>query len=100
MSSSDALGSQFGDRERLPVVTLKPFEDVVTEYGAVVLRFCRAVVGPVDAEDAWSETFIAAMRAYPDLNPDANIEKRSAGHPLNDYDRAGWLDSLCDELRR
>lgn len=74
MSSSDALGSQFGDRERLPVVTLKPFEDVVTEYGAVVLRVCRAVVGPVDAEDAWSETFIAAMRAYPDLNPDANIE--------------------------
>ncbi|GAA3141056.1 hypothetical protein GCM10020255_017660 [Rhodococcus baikonurensis] len=62
------------DRERLPIVTLKPFEDVVTEYGAVVLRVCRAVVGPVDAEDAWSETFIAAMRAYPDLNPDANVE--------------------------
>src|SRR5689334_25414973 len=74
MSSSDALGSQFGDRERLPVVTLKPFEDVVTEHGATVLRVCRAVVGPVDAEDAWSETFLSALRAYPDLPADANVE--------------------------
>jgi len=24
----------------------------------------------------------------------------SAGHPLDDNDRAGWLDILCDELRR
>ena len=34
------------------------------------------------------------------FHPAANIEKMSAGHPLNDEDRAGWLDSLCDELRR
>lgn len=55
-------------------MALKPFENVVTEHGAVVLRVCRAVVGPVDAEDAWSETFLAAMRAYPDLDPGANVE--------------------------
>ncbi|MGK2868491.1 MAG: RNA polymerase sigma factor [Mycobacterium sp.] len=40
----------------------------------MVLRVCRAVVGPVDAEDAWSETFLSAMRAYPELGPDANVE--------------------------
>ncbi|WP_347901592.1 gluconokinase [Pseudomonas purpurea] len=34
------------------------------------------------------------------FHPAANIEKMSAGIPLDDNDRAGWLDSLCDELRR
>ncbi len=52
----------------------KPFEEVVREHGPTVLRVCRAVVGPVDAEDAWSETFLAALRAYPDLPADANHE--------------------------
>jgi RNA polymerase sigma factor (sigma-70 family) len=32
------------------------------------------VLGPADADDAWSETFLAAMRAYPDLSTDANVE--------------------------
>jgi RNA polymerase sigma factor (sigma-70 family) len=39
-----------------------------------VLRVCRAVLGPVDADDAWSETFISAMRAYPTLEENANVE--------------------------
>jgi len=39
-----------------------------------VLRVCRAVVGPADAEDAWSETFLSALRAYPALPADANVE--------------------------
>ncbi|WP_434562692.1 gluconokinase [Pseudomonas sp. R1-6] len=34
------------------------------------------------------------------FHPAANIQKMSAGIPLTDDDRAGWLDSLCDELRR
>ena len=53
---------------------VRPFEDVVAEHGATVLRVCRAVVGPVDAEDAWSETFLSALRAYPDLPADANVQ--------------------------
>jgi RNA polymerase sigma factor (sigma-70 family) len=55
-------------------VTVRPFEDVVAEHGPAVLRVCRAVVGPVDAEDAWSETFLSALRAYPELPADANVE--------------------------
>jgi RNA polymerase sigma factor (sigma-70 family) len=51
-----------------------PFEAVVARHGPTVLRVCRAVVGPVDADDAWSETFLAALRAYPDLPVDANVE--------------------------
>src|ERR1700744_2754339 len=38
------------------------------------LRVCRVILGVHDAEDAWSETFLAAMRAYPDLPDDANTE--------------------------
>lgn len=53
---------------------VRPFEDVVAEHGPTVLRVCRAVVGPVDAEDAWSETFLSALRAYPQLPADANVE--------------------------
>jgi RNA polymerase sigma factor (sigma-70 family) len=55
-------------------VSRQPFEAVVARYGPVVLRVCRAVVGPEAAEDAWSETFLSAMRAYPDLGPDSNVE--------------------------
>lgn len=51
-----------------------PFEQIVTRHGPTVLRVCRAVVGPHDAEDAWAETFLAAMRAYPDLGEGANVE--------------------------
>jgi RNA polymerase sigma factor (sigma-70 family) len=51
----------------------EPFESVVAAHGATVLRVCRAVLGP-DADDAWSETFLAALRAYPDLPPGANVE--------------------------
>jgi RNA polymerase sigma factor (sigma-70 family) len=40
----------------------------------MVLRVCRALLGPADADDAWSETFLASMRAYPALPADANIE--------------------------
>jgi RNA polymerase sigma factor (sigma-70 family) len=51
-----------------------PFEAVVATHGATVLRVCRAVLGPIDADDAWSETFLSAMRAYPALPADANVE--------------------------
>ena len=51
-----------------------PFESVVAGHGATVLRVVRAVLGHADADDAWSETFLAAMKAYPDLPADANIE--------------------------
>lgn len=52
---------------------MRPFETVVEEHGARVLRVCRALVGPVDAEDAWSETFLSALTAYPHLRPDSDV---------------------------
>lgn len=58
--------------ERLPDVL--PFDRVVADHAATVLRVCRAALGPVDADDAWSETFLAALRAYDDLPAGANVE--------------------------
>ena len=52
----------------------RPFSEVVSNHGPTVLRVCRAVVGPIDADDAWSETFLSALRAYPQLPEDANVE--------------------------
>ena len=51
-----------------------PFEAVVAQHGATVLRVVRAVVGYTDADDAWSDTFLAALKAYPELPADANVE--------------------------
>jgi len=52
---------------------VRPFEEVVDEHGDVVMRVVRALLGPVDAADAWSETFLAALEAYPRLRPDSNV---------------------------
>lgn len=52
---------------------MQPFEAMVAEHGAVVMRVCRGLLGPVEAEDAWSETFLAALRAYPSLQPGSNV---------------------------
>jgi RNA polymerase sigma factor (sigma-70 family) len=35
---------------------------------------CLAVLGPTDSEDAWSAAFLSAIRVYPALPADANIE--------------------------
>jgi RNA polymerase sigma factor (sigma-70 family) len=67
-----------------------PFEQVVREHGAVVWRVCRALLPAADADDAWVETFLAAMEAYPRLRADSNI--------------TGWLVTIAhrksiDQLR-
>ncbi|WP_314036980.1 sigma-70 family RNA polymerase sigma factor [Dietzia sp. CH92] len=51
------------------------FDAVVDRHGATVLRVCRAVLGPgADADDAWSETFLSALRAWPELPEDTDVE--------------------------
>ncbi len=51
----------------------RPFEEVVDEHGPVVMRVVRALLGPADADDAWSETFLAALQAYPRLRPGSDV---------------------------
>src|SRR5882724_7455579 len=52
---------------------LPPFEEIVAEHGPVVMRVCRALLGPADAADAWSETFLSALEAYPKLRSESSI---------------------------
>lgn len=52
-----------------------PFDGAVAQHGPAVLRVCRAVLGAgPDADDAWSETFMSALRAWPKLPDETNIE--------------------------
>ena len=54
-------------------MSLPPFQSFLDEHRDTVFRFLVAMVGPDDAEDAFQETFIAALRAYPRLRPDSNL---------------------------
>jgi RNA polymerase sigma factor (sigma-70 family) len=62
-----------GDR-RLACVTLPPFEAIVAEHGAMVLRVCRALVRDDEAQDAASETFLSALEAYDRLRPGSDVK--------------------------
>jgi RNA polymerase sigma factor (sigma-70 family) len=54
-------------------VTLPPFQALVDQHGADVHRFLVGCVGPVDAADCLQETFLSALRAYPDLRDASNL---------------------------
>jgi RNA polymerase sigma factor (sigma-70 family) len=54
-------------------VSLPPFDRLVTDYGQVVLRVCRALLPLQDAEDAAADAFLAALEAYPRLRPDSDV---------------------------
>lgn len=47
---------------------LPPFQAFLDEHRGPVLSFLRSMVGPVDADDCFQETFISAMRAYDRLD--------------------------------
>lgn len=54
-------------------MSLPPFEHVVAEHSRVVLRVCRALLPPDDAQDAAADAFLSALRAYPRLRPDSDV---------------------------
>ena len=70
----------------------EPFEQAVQRHGGTVLKVCRAVLGPgPDADDAWQETFIAALKQWPELDPLMPLEPwlvRVAGRKAIDVVRA------------
>ena len=85
-----------------------PFEMIVEMHGPTVFRVCRAVVGSTDVDDAWSETFLSAMKAYASLPDDANVEAwlvRIAHRRAVDVGRARSRrpvpsDSIADRAER
>lgn len=53
---------------------LPPFQRLLDAHRDDVLRFLIASVGRHDADDAFQETFLSALRAYPRLRPDSNLK--------------------------
>ena len=51
-------------------VSLRPFQEFLDEHRRPVLAFLRSMVGPVDADDCFQETFMAALRSYETLDGD------------------------------
>jgi DNA-directed RNA polymerase specialized sigma24 family protein len=54
-------------------VNLPPFQVLLEEHRADVYRFLVATAGPSDADDAFQDTWIAALRAYPRLRRADNL---------------------------
>ncbi len=50
-----------------------PFQLFVDAHREEVWRFLAGSVGPLEADDCFQETFIAALRAYPRVKPDSNL---------------------------
>ena len=56
-----------------PTARLPPFQRFLDAHAADVLRYLVASVGRHDADDAFQETFLSALRAYQRLRPDSNL---------------------------
>lgn len=42
------------------------FHEIVEAHSSTVLTVCASILGPgADAEDAWQETFVSALKAFP-----------------------------------
>jgi RNA polymerase sigma factor (sigma-70 family) len=54
-------------------VTLPPFQALLDDHAVAIHRFLVGLVGPLDAEDCFQETFLAALRAYPRVRPGSNL---------------------------
>jgi len=50
-----------------------PFQRFLDAHRECVWQFLVASVGPVEADDCFQETFIAALRAYPRLRAGSNL---------------------------
>lgn len=57
----------------ISVPNLPPFQSFLDAHRDDVLRFLVAAVGRHDADDAFQETFLSALRAYERLGSDPNL---------------------------
>ena len=54
-------------------MTPPPFQRLLDAHAGDVLRFLVGAVGRDDADDAFQETFLSALKAYPDLRHTDNL---------------------------
>jgi RNA polymerase sigma factor (sigma-70 family) len=55
------------------VTSLPPFQAVLDQHREDVYRFLVALAGRQEADDCFQETLMSAIRAYPQLDPTANV---------------------------
>jgi RNA polymerase sigma factor (sigma-70 family) len=55
------------------MVRLPPFQTLLDAHARDVHRFLIATIGPVDADDCYQETWLAALRAYPQVREASNL---------------------------
>jgi RNA polymerase sigma factor (sigma-70 family) len=55
-------------------VRLPPFQNLLDAHARDVHRFLIATVGVIEADDAYQETWLAALRAYPQLSDASNLK--------------------------
>ncbi len=83
-------------------MSLPPFQVLLDSHGAVVHRFLVAAVGPIDADDCFQETCIAALRAYPELRSESNLRgwllKIARNKAIDSHRAAGRLPAPAERL--
>ncbi len=83
-------------------MTLPPFQRLLDAHGSDLHRFLTAMVGPIDADDCYQETVLAALQGYPRLGNASNLRSwllTIGHHKAIDLLRArGRLAIPMDEL--
>src|SRR4051812_1199482 len=72
-SSAGGSPSRRPPENRSTGVALPPFQRFLDEHADAMWRLCAASVGRVDADDAFQEACLAALRAYPRLRANSNL---------------------------
>ncbi len=67
------MTSRPGAPGRSTHVRVPPFQRFLDEHREPVYRFLVAAAGRAEADDAFQETFLAALRAYPRLREGSNL---------------------------
>lgn len=57
----------------MEAVAIPPFERLYERHASEILAYLRRLAGQSDAEDAFQETFLRALRAYPALRSAENL---------------------------
>jgi RNA polymerase sigma factor (sigma-70 family) len=52
-----------------------PFEEFLNTHRTIVYRFLAVAVGPNDVDDAFQETFLSALQAYPRLIDGSKLDR-------------------------
>src|SRR4051812_49652665 len=72
-SSAGGSPSRRPPENRSTGVSLPPFQRFLDEHADAMWRLCVASVGRDDADDAFQEACLSALRAYPKLRAQSNL---------------------------